>query len=408
MSDKYTLAVACLLLFTMGLLTSALGPALPDLADHTGRSLAELGALFTAIFMGALLAQSVSGPLNDRAGQRPVLVGASVFVVVGSIGVVLSPSLIVLLAAGTVIGVGYGAIDVTTSVLVAGAFSGRSVSALNLLHMFFGIGAVSGPAIASLSLRLADTALPPIWIAACVMVVAVPLALRLPRSTATVPTHEANTAASPAQPAARLYGDPLLWAIGVLILLYVGIETGVGGWTTAYIERSTTFNADTAALVTSGFWLALTGGRVLGTIFGTRLGSQWTLWLALGGAALGGLVLAMSTGSILFTVVGVLLIGLSYGPVFPTIVSITTDVFRHGPGKATGAIVAMGSIGGVLIPWTQGVLLDRVSLSAMVIFVAACNLAMLLVYIGIRAARRHWTPASAAAPLATPARDAQD
>ncbi len=404
MSHKHTLAVACLLLFTMGLLTSALGPALPDLADHTGRSLAELGALFTAIFMGALLAQAVSGPLNDRAGQRPVLVGASVCVVVGSIGVALSPSLIGLLAGGIVIGIGYGAIDVSTSVLVASAYAGRSVSALNLLHMFFGIGAVSGPAIASLSLRLADTALPPIWIAAGVMVLAVPLTLRLPRGVAPVPAHEAAT--HPAQSAARLYRNPLLWAIGVLILLYVGIETGVGGWTTAYLERSTTFKADTAALVTSGFWLALTGGRMLGTIFGARLGSQRTLWLALSGSALGGVVLAISTGSALFTVVGVLLIGLSYGPVFPTIVSITTDVFRHGRGKATGAIVAMGSIGGVLIPWTQGVLLDRVSLNAMVIFVAACNLAMLLVYVGIRA-RRSWTPAvaGAAGPLSTPARD---
>jgi fucose permease len=68
-----------------------------------------------------------------------------------------------------------------------------------------------------------------------------------------------------------LYRTPVLYGLGLIILLYVGIENGMGGWTTEYVQRTVGFTTDRAAMVTSGFWLALTLGRMLSAGLGLRL-----------------------------------------------------------------------------------------------------------------------------------------
>ena len=373
MSRKAALAVACIILFTLGIFAAAIGPALDELAGNTGTSLARVGALFTVSFAGALTSQIVSGPLIDRLGQRPVMIAAILIVVPSYIGITLSTSLPVLLFFGFVSGLGFAALDVSCSVLVAQLFAGQeSLSALNWLHLFFGVGAVIGPALAGLFLRLADTALPVLWLATGVLMLTIPLLYRLKPGPATIPASAAG-----ANPAPNVYRQPLLWALGFLLLLYVGGETGVSGWTTTYVERSTTLGPEAGALITSGFWLALSAGRLAIARAGTRFTPQTVLWVSLSGALAGGALLSLGTGAIAVTIGAVLLIGFFFGPVFPTVVALTTDTFHRSPGKAVSVAMAMGSLGGALLPWLQGVLLDRISPSASVLLVAGVTLAML-------------------------------
>ena len=68
---------------------AALGPTLPEIARNTGSSLADTGILFTALFLGAVPAQLLSGWLNDKYGSKPVL---TVGLVVMSIGFLGRPS----------------------------------------------------------------------------------------------------------------------------------------------------------------------------------------------------------------------------------------------------------------------------------------------------------------------------
>src|SRR5689334_9183665 len=90
MSARGTMAASCASFFALGVITAALGPALPELAAGAGSSLAAVGSVITALFLGALIALSVAGPLNDRLGQRPVLLAGVALLALGTFGVASS------------------------------------------------------------------------------------------------------------------------------------------------------------------------------------------------------------------------------------------------------------------------------------------------------------------------------
>ncbi|MFL5806944.1 MAG: MFS transporter [Roseiflexaceae bacterium] len=381
LSPRGMMVASCISFVALGGITAALGPALPDLAANTGSSLAAVGAVITALFVGSLIALIVAGPLNDRIGQRPVLLAGVALLALGTFGVAASHWLPLTLLCAVVAGLGHGAIDVSTNVLIAEVFAARSAAALNLLNVFFGLGAVAGPALASLTLRAWGSALPALWASAGLMLLQAPL-IPLLADTPRAPPHPAtHTRATRAMHASPLR-SPLLWAIGALVLVYVGVENGISGWTTVYLTRTTALDQATAALVTSGFWLALTGGRVAGAIIGARLAPNTLLLFMLSGGLAGGALLAASTSSASLTVAAVLLLGFCLGPIFPTALAIATASFRQAPGTAASMVVALGSVGGTLLPWLQGVVLERAGPAASVLLVAACTLAMLGLQLG--------------------------
>lgn len=371
--------------FGLGLVTAALGPVLPELASNTESSLARIGFVFTLLFLGALSAQMIAGPLLDRLGQRPVLLTGLVLLAVGTMGVSLSRSFPLTLACALIAGLGHGAVDVGGNVTIAEAYATRRVSALNLLNLFFGIGAVAGPAISSLTLRIWATAIPTLWISVALLILLVPFLNSSTTLHAGAPLHQVSDRLT-------IYRVPILWVFGTLLLLYVGTENGLGGWTTTFIDRTTTLGLGWAALVTSGFWLMLTVGRMVGVLLGARYPSSQVLGLSLVGALVGGILFTLGTGNAPLSITAVLTLGFFFGPVFPTVLAITTARFPSGPGQAASVVVVLGSLGGMLLPWLQGFLLETNGPVASALFVAAGTAGMLVLFAMLRLVSKQAAP----------------
>ncbi|MEW5873366.1 MAG: MFS transporter [Chloroflexota bacterium] len=369
------LGLACASFLALGILTAALGPALPDLAHNTNASLVAAGSMFTALFLGSLAAQTLAGPGLDRLGPRPILLVGFVLLGAGTFGLSLLPWLGLALAGAVVAGLGHGAIDVTSNVMAAELFPERRAMALNLLNLFFGIGAFLGPALAGLTLRMWGTALPSLWLGAGLLLALLPWMARW------TPASRASAQPGSSQAARRgRLASPLLWALGLMILVYVGIENGTGGWTPVYLARTTPLSASSAALVTSGFWLAITAGRGVATLLGARLHARWLLAGSLGLALVGSLLLAAGRGSPAWSAAGVMVLGLGFGPVFPTTLALVTVAFPGAAGAAAGVVVALGSLGGMLLPWVQGLLLEQVGPAGSLALTSGACLLMLLLY----------------------------
>ncbi|XYH92701.1 MFS transporter [Sorangium sp. So ce1128] len=370
------LIVGAIIFTAMGLTNAACGPALPELARKTATSLAGIGTLLSALYFGAVAGQLVAGPISDRVAPRPVIVAGMLAISGGALGIALCPTLELLLAAAAIAGLGFGALDVATNLLVAAVFAERRAAALNLVAMFYGAGSVGGPALAAVSLKQLGSAIPVLWVSAGVGVAGLLLASCMPSSRLL----QADAEGPRPRP---VYRDPLVLALGLLLLLYVGIENGVGAWTTTYLVRTTSASAPTGALLASGYWLALTLGRAIGAALSQRLRDVRLLRISLVGAVAFGLLLVLSVGHLLFTAIAVLGMGLCFGPISPIILAVTTRAARHAPGAGISLVSAISSAGAMLMPWAQGALLERVSPGASVALSAAVTAAMLSVEIAI-------------------------
>lgn len=390
-SPRSTLAVCFASIFVVGILSGALGPFLPQLSSRLAIPVEALGVVFTALFLGALAMQLAGGWLSERIGLRTMSTAGTVVLTLGILGVTVSPGLPTLLLCAFLAGAGQGTLDVGTNVLVAAVFDERRVvSAVNVLHFAFGAGAVLSPALTSLAVAAWGTPMPVLWLAAGIGVVA---AIAMPRWALDAKAgrpHEVRPAEAHA-----IYTRPALWLLSLLLFLYVGVEMGVGGWTTVYAGRTTSLAPRDVALLVSGYWLALTAGRLAGAALGVRMTSRALASISVVGTCLGSAMLVLGSGSVAWTTAGTVVAGASFGPVFPTVVVMGTELFRTAPSRAVSVIIALSSLGGMVLPPLQGLLLERVSPRASVAMVAAACLAMLLLLLAVeRSARR----APAAAP----------
>jgi fucose permease len=359
------LFAACGVIFAFGLQLISLGPILPALSLQTNTDLAVLGSLFTAIFLGALISRLAAGGLGDRIGMGAILFLGAVFSALGYLGISFSYGLPMLLGMGFFVGLGMGGLDLGANVPIAQIFETQSVSKVNLLHVFFGVGAVTGPALVSFSLRTLSTALLPLWFGSAILILFLPLLFWIARAQRFRVTSSAGAPeSSPPGISVSILRSGLLWTFGFLLLLYMGMENGFGGWITTYMMRTTLLPIEIAALTVSIFWISMTCGRVVASAVGRRLAPMRLLAYSLAGTVLGSSALFWNSGNLMTNIFAVILMGFCFGPVYPTVMAVITSSFPNTPGKAVGIITATGSVGGMMLPWIMGILLANVSPAA--------------------------------------------
>jgi fucose permease len=353
-----SLGIICGAFFASGFLMAAIGPVLPALSQRTGATVDEMGRLTMAIFAGSFAAQFVAGWASDRYGRRLMLALGGVVLATSGVALSLSTSLAMTLAVGAVYGFGYGTFNLSGNVMSTELIPARRASAVNLVNMFFGLGAVAGPLVVSVLLRRTGASLPALWLGAGLLAVAAAVsASALP---ARLPVAETGSAPGlPAGPVPSLLRDGMLLACGVLLALYVGSEMAAGFWSTVYLQQSAGMNAAGSAAATSLFWAMLTLGRIGATVAGMRVSADHLLTVSVWVACAGSVLLWAGHGSAPASVTAFAIIGLGYGPIYPTGVAVLTSRFPHAAGVATSQMGILAAAGGALLPWLHGLVIAR-------------------------------------------------
>jgi fucose permease len=362
------MALACAVFLSAGVMFAGVGPTLPLLARQIGQDIAVLGGLFTAVSLGIILAQVGAGRASARFGRRFVLASGMLLMGAGSLGITLAPFLAALLGAALLLGVGFGGVLAGGNLLVAQLFPARSAAALNAVNLFFGVGSMLGPALAGFAGARLGLPQAGMWAGAGLLLALAPAVL----SYAAQPAQQALAARAEHEPVHPAAG----WLLGLLLLLYIGTEVGFGGWLTVFMIAGGNLAPAGAALVLSGFWLALTLGRTLGAVLGMRLAAPLLLMISLLGLLSGAILLVLGMGNQLILIAGVLVLGLSCGPVFPTVLAIVANTARDS-GATTSLVLAIGNGGGLIVPLLLGVLLTQSGPLAAASMVLVAALAML-------------------------------
>ena len=377
--NRNALIVCCLSFFTFGMTLAAIGPTLSELSEVTGSPLAAMGAIFTTTFAGSLLSTLVLGPLSDRIGQQRVLWISLLIMGLGILGYSNVHSLWIMLAIGFVAGLGQGGIDLASNVIVSNLFRENSTSRLNLLHFFFGFGALIGPALVSLAIRSFGIARIVLWITGSVMVIlagAVYL-LKINLNRQEVNIEKTKTSWK------SVYRSPLIWLIGLLLLLHVGVENGMGGWVTTYLQQTTLIGIAMASLATSIYWGAMTIGRLSGIFLGRKQSNIQVLVISLVGSLIGGILFILTVGKMVPSLIAIAVIGLTMGAVYPTVMSVVSQAFPREQGTAVSLTASMGNIGGMLIPLLHGYILEQISPTASTWYIAGIFLILVGLLWGI-------------------------
>jgi fucose permease len=145
------------------------------------------------------------------------------------------------------------------------------------------------------------------------------------------------------------HGGSLVIIFLVGFIFYVGVETGVGGWMPSHLE-SVGLRSLEAASITSGFWLALAIGRLLGAVIPDRVPPSVVV---ISGAAVASVALLVALSG-QAAPIAYIVTGFAIAPIFPTALAWLAKL-RPGDSRATSWMFPATMVGGGVIPPAIGV-----------------------------------------------------
>ncbi len=364
----FLLFLAYLAFVSLGLPDTVLGVAWPSLRDGFGLSQAALGAVLAASMSGYFLSGLLAGRLVAWLGVGRLLAGSSGLVALGLFGYGAAPRWILFFPMGAVIGLGSGAIDAALNGYAARHFPVRH---LNWLHASWSVGATTGPIImtAVLARGLGYRVGYAILAAALGAMAFAFLATRRSwdeRGPAApiAPVAVVAAAAAVAEPAAEPVSYEGAWSALrrgrvwlqiAIFFLYTGLESSAGQWCFTLMREGRGLTVEAAGSWTAAYWGSLTAGRVALGFVVDRIGPDRLLRVAVVGAVIGAALFAASEG--LAGRVGLLLLGASLAPVYPTLMARTPARLGHATTlHAVGFQVSSATLGAAVLPGGVGLL----------------------------------------------------
>ena len=140
-------------------------------------------------------------------------------------------------------------------------------------------------------------------------------------------------------------------------------EWCITAWGATFVEDAAAVSTDTAVALMAGYFGGVVVGRTLGSRLARRHDPARLLALALAVTAAGFAVLWPATGPVQ-ALVGLTLLGLGLGNLFPMGMSVTVALAPGRAALASGRAVGMTSFAVLLAPLTVGTLADATSLTA--------------------------------------------
>lgn len=246
----------------IGIAEAGLGVLLPSILVAYGLTPATVTLLFVSQISGYITAALTSSVVTERLGLGRMLLLAASLLTGALLTYALSPMWGLMVAAGTLLGLGIGLID--AGINTALAQDDRAAHLLGALHGFYGIGAFSGPAIATTLLALGWNWRQVYGVLASLtgfllVGVLVALAYRYP-PLMKPPVSSASPAKNQIRQALQ---TPMVLLFGAFLFVYVGIEATFSHWaySVQVIARSTP--PLLAGYGVSAYWIGLTVGRFL-------------------------------------------------------------------------------------------------------------------------------------------------
>ena len=373
------MALAYAAFATLGLSVGLRGVAWPSIRSTFGLPLDAVGTWLLAATAGSILSSSNGGYVASLLGVGPLLAISTLGTALGALGIGLTPTWWMMVLAGLVSGLGSGAMHVGLNAHFAAHFG---AGALNWLHACFGVGATFGPLVMT---SILSAGLSWRWAYGVTGAWLVLLALFFVLSVERWSGSSEQARDGPEQDEGAKHGLetvklPIVWLTLLLFFAYTGVESTAGQWAYSLFTEARSVAEGTAGLWMTVYWGGLAGGRLLLGSVAERVGTDSLLRLSMVCVTLGAVLIWWQTADLL-SFLGLALMGLAEGPIFPSLVSVTPRRISAGHvDNAIGFQVAAASLGAAALSSLAGVLAKQVTLEIIGPFLVFWAVAMLVLH----------------------------
>jgi fucose permease len=381
------LVLAYMAFIALGLPASLMGVAWPTLRAELSLPLDALGLLLISSTIGYLISSFSIARLISRFGIGLLLIFSCLLSGVAFIGYTIAPSWAVIIVMGAVGGFGTGVMDAGLNTYLAAEYNEGQ---MQWLHASFGFGATLSPLIMTASLSLFASWRPAyIFVGTLMVIMAICFFLTL---SAWKRPKQLSTEAAENEDAGRGLMDyhtslwktllrVVTWVSILMFLLYTGAEFTLGNWTYTLFTEGRGVSPELAGLWAGGFWATFTIGRVLAGLYAHRIRLNTMLYGALILCLVGAILLWWNPIA-LVGVGGVFIVGFAMAPIFPGLVSSTSQrVGQRHAGNTIGIQMGAAGLGGALLPSLAGFLAERSSLEIIPVILSVSLLGLLILYL---------------------------
>lgn len=343
-------------LFVFGLFDSLKGSTISSLLGELEFSYSLGGVIVMGQYAGYFAATFLAGRMLDRFGHKMTLIFAGICMLAGVTGYAASSALLLLLLSIFFIGMGLGTLELSGSNIITVYYPKKKGRYLNILTAIAGIGAILSPMIVSV-LFCKGLSWRRIYYSGILVLLPVTIYFMLIKNSSVHRNEHAGNASKKKDVKDTL--TPLFRNDFLLMyitnFLYMAAEMGIATWIAEFFAKEGMDFAGNSTRFLSLFYIGMTLGRMVGSIFVDRLGRRNSMLFASAAASICILTGIFGPSALKICVA---VSGAFCSIIFPTGTAVISGFPEGDSGRIQGFYFACGGLGGMFGPWIMGIVSD--------------------------------------------------
>lgn len=336
----------------LGVPDSLLGAAWPAIYSELSVPVSYASFISSIISCGTVFSSLFSTRVIAKLGTPRVTVLSTSLTAIALLGFSCSHNFLWLCICGIPLGIGAGSIDTALNNYVALHYTSMQI---NFLHCFYGVGVTISPYLMSLALSdnmnwrggYRTVFFIQLTIAA-LSVISLPIWKKVKQA---LPQEEPIRVLSLSQMLRRRK----IWASCGVFLGISSLESTCLIWGSTYLSESVGMSADVAAALITFYFIGMTVGRLLSGLLTIKY-SDWQIIFSGQAVIFVAIILLLMQTNAIITALGLFLIGLGNGPVFPNITHLTPGLYSKETSQSIiGIEMAFSNLSIMLTPILFGV-----------------------------------------------------
>ena len=342
----------------LGIPDSLFGAAWPAINSDFGLPISAANAVTVTMTVCSIISSLMSAKLTEKFSTSKIAAVSTALTAVGLFGFSISKNIYMMFFFTLFLGFGAGAIDAALNNYVAVHYR---ASHMNFLHCFYGIGVTLSPYLMSLALKNRSWQSGYRLAFIIQLVISIIAFVSLPLWQKNGRLSESSDEKSEKSSFAELVKLPGIKSTWLVFFGSCALEYVSGTWASSFLVNSRGITVDRAALFVTVYYGGIAFGRFLSGIISSKLKPQQIILI---GTILiiPAIVLVSQPFIPNLIAVGMFLIGLGNGPLYPNMVHLTP--IRFGAQRSQAVMrsqMAAAYIGILSMPALTGFLAQKFS-----------------------------------------------